>query len=215
MPRSQLGTDELLEAAVDVVLAHGFGKTSMSDIARAAGVSKGLLYLRFTDKDELLRALLDREFALTVRAVTAAVERDERGGLLSRVYLHTIRSWQQRPLLVSLYGARDATLTRFVQRADPERYRRRVRAGRRYIDRMVEAGMLRTDLDGRLTDVLTTFAFGLAANPVGSQVGELVEGMAGMVSLAVDAEVVDTAPGKEAFRQLAADLLSGVGGNDS
>jgi AcrR family transcriptional regulator len=49
---------ELLDAALGVFLRFGFRKTSMEEVARAAGVSRQALYLHFPSKEELFRAAL-------------------------------------------------------------------------------------------------------------------------------------------------------------
>ena len=49
---------QIIEGARAVFLAKGFDAASMSDIAKAAGVSKGTLYVYFKDKDELFAAIV-------------------------------------------------------------------------------------------------------------------------------------------------------------
>lgn len=51
--------DHLLEAAFGVFLRYGFKKTSMQDVAAAAGISRQGLYLHFTTKDELFIATVE------------------------------------------------------------------------------------------------------------------------------------------------------------
>src|ERR1700730_10257001 len=46
----------VLETALTVFLRHGFKKTSMEDIAQAAGISRQGIYLHFKDKDAIFRA---------------------------------------------------------------------------------------------------------------------------------------------------------------
>ena len=48
----------ILEAATDVFGRLGFETTRMEDVAKAAGVAKGLLYKHFASKDALFEALL-------------------------------------------------------------------------------------------------------------------------------------------------------------
>jgi AcrR family transcriptional regulator len=47
----------ILAAALDVFINYGFKKTSMDDIARAAGMSRPALYQTFRNKTEIFRAL--------------------------------------------------------------------------------------------------------------------------------------------------------------
>lgn len=54
------GTDKrdlIVEAALDLFRHYGYRRTSMEDIARAAAVAKGTLYLYFSSKDELFEAI--------------------------------------------------------------------------------------------------------------------------------------------------------------
>jgi len=52
---------QIMEGARRVFLADGFDGASMNDIARAAGVSKGTLYVYFTSKEQLFEALIREE----------------------------------------------------------------------------------------------------------------------------------------------------------
>src|SRR5579864_5766891 len=52
---------QIVEGARNVFLAQGFDAASMNDIARAAGVSKGTLYVYFNNKEELLEAIVEEE----------------------------------------------------------------------------------------------------------------------------------------------------------
>jgi AcrR family transcriptional regulator len=52
---------QVLDAALDLFLRHGYEGTSMDAIARAAGVTKPVVYACFPSKDDLFRALLERE----------------------------------------------------------------------------------------------------------------------------------------------------------
>jgi AcrR family transcriptional regulator len=52
---------QIVEGARSIFLAQGFDAASMSDIARAAGVSKGTLYVYFANKEELFQAIVHEE----------------------------------------------------------------------------------------------------------------------------------------------------------
>src|SRR5260221_3016165 len=75
--RSRLTVHRLLSAA-EALLAHGgLDAATVPAIASAAGVSVGVVYRRFPDKDNLLRAVYDRFFE-RIRDQNAACMR-ERG----------------------------------------------------------------------------------------------------------------------------------------
>jgi len=52
---------QIVDGARAVFLAQGFDAASMNDIARAAGVSKGTLYVYFTNKEQLFEAIVEQE----------------------------------------------------------------------------------------------------------------------------------------------------------
>jgi AcrR family transcriptional regulator len=60
MPRTRSESAHLkvLEAAIELVAAHGVDATSMDAIARRSGVSKATIYKHWKDKDALLLELL-------------------------------------------------------------------------------------------------------------------------------------------------------------
>ncbi|MBI1260694.1 MAG: TetR family transcriptional regulator [Rhizobiales bacterium] len=58
--RSQAGDKQelIISAALDLFRHYGYRRTAMEDIARAAGVAKGTLYLYFRSKEDLFAALV-------------------------------------------------------------------------------------------------------------------------------------------------------------
>lgn len=54
---------EILAAALTVFAANGYAGTRLDDVARAAGVAKGTLYLHFSDKEALFRGLVEDNIA--------------------------------------------------------------------------------------------------------------------------------------------------------
>lgn len=67
-----LKTQRILDAALAVFCRYGYRKTSMLDIAQAAGMSRAALYLHFKNKEDVFRAGSERAHA-TVMAQVAAV----------------------------------------------------------------------------------------------------------------------------------------------
>ena len=58
--RKEARPAEVLEAALDVFVARGFAGTRLDDIAARAGVSKGTLYLYYSSKEALLKAVVEQ-----------------------------------------------------------------------------------------------------------------------------------------------------------
>lgn len=52
-------TQLILDAALELFASKGFESASISEVAKKAGVSKGLIYNYFESKDEILKSLVD------------------------------------------------------------------------------------------------------------------------------------------------------------
>ncbi|WP_144161325.1 TetR/AcrR family transcriptional regulator [Paraburkholderia sp. BCC1885] len=50
----------IVQAASETFLRYGYARTTMADLARAAGVSRPLLYLEFQDKADVFRAVTEQ-----------------------------------------------------------------------------------------------------------------------------------------------------------
>lgn len=72
MSQRMVADDALLDAAKACVLTSGVRRTTMTDVARRAGVSRMTLYRRFPDLTSVLQALMTREFVGIVADADAA-----------------------------------------------------------------------------------------------------------------------------------------------
>src|SRR5882762_6225268 len=76
--------DAILRAAIDVFAERGYFNAQVADVARAAGVAAGTVYLYFKNKDDLLVSIFDRSMrdGLTHSRAQVADLRDPRERLL-------------------------------------------------------------------------------------------------------------------------------------
>ena len=65
--------DEILDAALDIFSRDGFAAARVEDIAAAAGLSKGAVYLYFPSKEAMLNALVERSAGTLARSADAMV----------------------------------------------------------------------------------------------------------------------------------------------
>lgn len=61
--RKEARPGELLAAALDLFVEKGFAATTVEEVARRAGVSKGTLFLYFASKEELFKAVVRENIA--------------------------------------------------------------------------------------------------------------------------------------------------------
>jgi AcrR family transcriptional regulator len=107
---NRVADDLLLDAAMECVLAVGVRRTTLSDVARTAGVSRMTLYRRFPDVRGMLSALITREFGKILTAANdAAADEPTTRDRLVVASVHTIRALARNPLMHAVIE-RDAEL---------------------------------------------------------------------------------------------------------
>jgi len=102
----------IVKAAFEVFITYGFRKTSMDDIARAAGMSRPALYQLFGNKTDIFRALADDLLSEVIEKARAAMaqggtfrERLDRAMQASILDMH--RFIEQTPHGTELIGIND------------------------------------------------------------------------------------------------------------
>ena len=96
-------TERILDAARAELAKHGVRRTTMNQVADAAGLGVATVYRRFPQKAQLVREVILREAAAVTDAVVAELERsatvEEQAAGAFAAFAHAVSS---RPLLVGL-----------------------------------------------------------------------------------------------------------------
>ncbi len=109
--------DAILRAAIDVFAGRGFFNAQVADVARAAGVAAGTVYLYFESKDDLLVSIFERsmrEGLATGRAAVAHLQ-DPRERLLRLARAHLARLGHDRNLAI-VFQVELRQSTKFMER---------------------------------------------------------------------------------------------------
>jgi TetR/AcrR family transcriptional regulator, fatty acid metabolism regulator protein len=109
--------DAILRAAIDVFAERGFFNAQVADVARAAGVAAGTVYLYFKGKDDLLVSIFDRSMRdglAAGRAAVAAVD-DPRERLRRLARGHLARLGSDRNLAI-VFQVELRQSTKFMER---------------------------------------------------------------------------------------------------
>ncbi|MBA4385555.1 MAG: hypothetical protein C0410_12525 [Anaerolinea sp.] len=144
----------ILEAASRLTTRYGFDKTTVDEIAREAGVSKGAIYLVWPGKEELIDALIEFEMKKLMLDLRDRIIADDKSDSIAALYRHTLISIQKSPLISALYTRDGKILGDFVQRQDPERYTKRLLMSKESVAAMQSAGLLRADLSAEVITYL-------------------------------------------------------------
>lgn len=67
--KAELTAERLLEISLREFIKNGFDKTSMRDLARAAGLSPGAFYYHFESKEAVIQVFYEQSFAAFAQAV--------------------------------------------------------------------------------------------------------------------------------------------------
>jgi TetR/AcrR family fatty acid metabolism transcriptional regulator len=109
--------DAILRAAIDVFADRGFFNAQVADIARAAGVAAGTVYLYFKSKDDLLVSIFDRSMreGLTLGRAAVADLDDPRERLRRLARAHLARLGGDRNLAI-VFQVELRQSTKFMER---------------------------------------------------------------------------------------------------
>ncbi|HEX6975643.1 MAG TPA: TetR/AcrR family transcriptional regulator C-terminal domain-containing protein [Vicinamibacterales bacterium] len=109
--------DAILRAAIDTFAARGFFNAQVADVARAAGVAAGTVYLYFRGKDDLLISIFERTMKDAIAAgresVAACADPVDRLREIARVHLD--RMGHDRALAV-VFQVELRQSTKFMER---------------------------------------------------------------------------------------------------
>jgi TetR/AcrR family fatty acid metabolism transcriptional regulator len=109
--------DALLRAAIDTFAARGFFNAQVADVARAAGVAAGTVYLYFRGKDDLLVSIFERTMKEAIAEGKESVGRlaDPVERLRTIARLHLGRLGRDRALAV-VFQVELRQSTKFMER---------------------------------------------------------------------------------------------------
>jgi len=82
---AEVRREQILDAAERAFLASGFAATTVADVAEAAGLAKGTVYLHFASKNDLIAALRAR-YLERFEAAIGSQQRSARKRLLQAVH---------------------------------------------------------------------------------------------------------------------------------
>lgn len=119
-------TDAILDATRSSVLDFGIRRTTLTDVARRARVSRMTVYRRYPDVDAVLRDLMTREFGVLLEEVATRVGgADGRARLVGRL-VASVRALREHPLLRKVMEAEPELLLPYVLGRMGETQRRSV-----------------------------------------------------------------------------------------
>jgi TetR/AcrR family acrAB operon transcriptional repressor len=203
----------ILDAAADLIIHYGYDKTTVDDIARQAGVSKGAIYLHFAGKDDLFEALLIREMSAHAKKWFDLIEADPEGGTVASMYKNTLYALSSSPFMAAMFKQDGRVLGGYLRKPDNFFRDPRNRSTRYdFVKMMQDAGAMRRDIDPKvIAHIMNMLAFGLVSMDELMDkedippLEDLIEGIAALMDRALRPDDGgDKEAGKTVLRQIMA-----------
>lgn len=158
-----LRRENLLTAGARLFARWGFDKTSVDDIAREAGISKGAVYLEFPNKDALFKAVLYHESIRYTEDWLRRFESDPGEWSFALLFQHSIAAIQANPLMKALHLRDQKTFGAFLRR-DPDLFMLKTSMSAELFRGLQQEGAMRDDIPAPvLAYLMSVIGYGLAS----------------------------------------------------
>lgn len=145
---SQARKAAVLKAAGECFAESGYRHTPVETIARRAGVSKGLVFSFFPNKQKLFEAVVDRSLAHWANLSDRKASRDS-GDIeeeLRSLFLASFELYEQHPIVQLFYRQKDLVGENHTKLVDRQNRLWRKRIGE-LLEKGIEQGLFRRDID--------------------------------------------------------------------
>jgi TetR/AcrR family transcriptional regulator, fatty acid metabolism regulator protein len=177
--------DAILRAATQVFARRGFFQAQVADVARAAGIAAGTVYLYFRSKDDLLVSIFERTMRETLAEGEATIGevKDPQERLRRIARLHLERMGRDRDLAV-VFQVELRQSTKFMERFSATQLREYLGIIRDVIADGQDAGIFRRELNptvaaklffGMLDEMATNWILTQRSYALASQADEVID----------------------------------------
>jgi AcrR family transcriptional regulator len=136
----------ILDSAAELLLRYGYRRLTVEDIAEHTGIGKGTVYLHWRSREELFRAVFEREVAGAIGELVAALRQDEHAWRLHRLARFYFLAIVRRPLLRAEFLSDPELLGKLARSEDRGSGHRHELASNAYFELLSGRGILRGDL---------------------------------------------------------------------
>ena len=141
----------ILEAAAKLFAYYGYDKTTVSDIAEEAGISKGAVYLHYKSKEALFDGLIIYEGMKMLDLLIQRVDADPDAGSIFALYQHAIVATYDSPLILALMRRDSKVLGDMARRMKEGQFAADgIVIRHELVTQLQEANVIRKDLDANV-----------------------------------------------------------------
>jgi TetR/AcrR family fatty acid metabolism transcriptional regulator len=175
--------EAILRAATRVFARNGYFNSKVADIARAASVADGTVYLYFKSKEEILHSIFDQNMAEAIASGRKLIEKvsDPKEKLRRIAMLHLERLGADRDLAI-VFQVELRGSTKFMQEFSAAGFAEYLGLLRKTFEEGQRSGVFRKDLNAKLVSKILFGALDeMATNWIISKRSYKLEAMAGVV----------------------------------
>jgi AcrR family transcriptional regulator len=136
----------ILDAAAELLRAHGYRRVSIDDVAARAGVGKGTIYLHWRTREALFWAVLQRETLRLLEQLIADLAADPGLALPHRLLSRIFVELDGRPLVRALLMADEEVLGSLTADENVAAAQREMTGQPDYLQLVRDHGLLRPEL---------------------------------------------------------------------
>ena len=138
--------DAILDAAAELLSAHGYRRVSIDDVAAGAGVGKGTIYLHWRTREALFWAVLQRESLRLLEQLIVDLAADPGLGLPQRLISRLFVELAARPLVRALLMSDKEVLGALTADESVAAAQREMTGQPDYLQLLRDQGLLRPEL---------------------------------------------------------------------
>jgi AcrR family transcriptional regulator len=138
--------ERILAVATDLLLRFGYRRVTIDDVARHADIGKGTVYLHWKTRDDLFRAVFEREVLAAVDELLEALRHEPGTWRPHRFACRYFLAITRRPLLRAFFLSDTELLGRLARPAASAREQRHRLLSQGYFELLAEHGVLRDDV---------------------------------------------------------------------
>lgn len=141
----------ILDAAIRVFARKGFYNSTIADVAKAAEVAEGTIYLYFKNKDDLLISIFEHSMDLFIQEVSHELEgvEDPKEKIKKFLSLH-LKLVQKNPELAQVLQIELRQSSKFMKEYEGGKFSEYLNLVRSILEEGQEKGVFRKDLEPRI-----------------------------------------------------------------
>ncbi|MEV6136862.1 helix-turn-helix domain-containing protein [Nocardia sp. NPDC051990] len=139
----------ILDTAAVLLLRLGYNRLTMGDVADGVALHRGLVYLHFKSKDELVEAVARRELERYSGRWRERLLADPQGGSVASVYRAMAGALQQLPLAAAVVARDQGIFGKYLRRPENLFEKLETVGTQSFLQAMQQAGAIRAEIDTR------------------------------------------------------------------